>query len=1016
MVQVYVLSFAISIQFCIRKILSFVLLLLGVNTFSFSQATSFLPFTKLEIKNGLPGINVRKITKDKFGFMWFATQDGISRFDGKSFINLNSYNVDPKRKILGTDVYDIRPDKAGDYLWALSAYGGLNKIDIKTCNVINTYRVKHLVDAAKTLWYKCFQENDNSIIVGTNEGIVSLFSKKTSKTEYSFSLEKEFNCKGQLEDIMIDEMNRVWFFISGKGILITDPSCTKKVSFIPASLLSNRSFEYSDYAVFKNSLLLATTVGLYIIDIKNTILIESENTNAFIADNFSSAKLHSISIFDSAAIICGKNLIVKTNLLNWQTEKIQLAGNFEDRSWITLTNSVYFNGQTIWIGSPAGVGWIRDINSPFSAYFSSFDGQNIKINHAITICKATDSSVLVCGDDGLYLMNHHTSYIKQILNDGYYYSVFPVTKGYFIASAEFKSLKLLDSKFKPVNILSVFPELKPIKDDLLMCSAKLGDSVIFMASQNRFGLYIWDVNSGKIDTINTGTKKLQLRNNNINRLFIDSQKRLWIVCENAVSIYNHSKKTIDHIPLEDEMTKAPLSINMDICETANGFWLTSYGTGIIELSDDLSLKKIYTAKDGINNLGLYKIFNLNDSLIMASSNNGLIVLNVKNKKIKNYYAEDGLQSNSFEEASGDKSGRFVFMGGFNGITKIDVLKLIPYYSAPVLTFSTINRTSLNKTTDTLNTHISKIKIPSNISQITINFSAINYFDPEKLKFAYRIVEKDDTWNVTTNSFIQSFRLEQGKYTLQVKAITEDGIESDTKELTLIFLPKWYETFLFKALVILSIIAIAYSLYRLRINQLKKEQRIRTKLASDLHDDLGSTMNSVKVYANLAIMEKQAGKYLPLIKQGAQEAITGIRDIIWVLDDSKDTMEHLFSRISTFASPLCEANQIRYQLQITDNARSHKLKQEERRNLYMMLKEAVNNSIKYSGGQTIAIEAALQKGKPAIQIKDDGKGFAAETSSEGNGLKNMQRRAKEIKYDFRIESSPGNGATIHLEKI
>jgi signal transduction histidine kinase len=176
------------------------------------------------------------------------------------------------------------------------------------------------------------------------------------------------------------------------------------------------------------------------------------------------------------------------------------------------------------------------------------------------------------------------------------------------------------------------------------------------------------------------------------------------------------------------------------------------------------------------------------------------------------------------------------------------------------------------------------------------------------------------------------------------------------------------------------------------------------------------MNSVKVYANLAIMEKQQEKYLFKIKESTQEAITGIRDIIWVLDDSKDSIEHLLSRISLFASPLCEANGIQYKQEITDEARDHKLGQEEKRNLYMMLKETVNNAIKYSGATKIEIGISVKKGKPAIQIKDDGKGFDVKAASDGNGLKNMNRRAREIKYLINIQSGPGNGTAIYFQKI
>ncbi len=94
----------------------------------------------------------------------------------------------------------------------------------------------------------------------------------------------------------------------------------------------------------------------------------------------------------------------------------------------------------------------------------------------------------------------------------------------------------------------------------------------------------------------------------------------------------------------------------------------------------------------------------------------------------------------------------------------------------------------------------------------------------------------------------------------------------------------------------------------------------------------------------------------------------------------------------------------YKQEIADEARDHKLGQEEKRNLYMMMKEAVNNAIKYSGAKKMEIEVSVKKGKPAIQIKDDGKGFDSKNAGDGNGLKNMKRRAKEIKYKISILSS------------
>ena len=197
--------------------------------------------------------------------------------------------------------------------------------------------------------------------------------------------------------------------------------------------------------------------------------------------------------------------------------------------------------------------------------------------------------------------------------------------------------------------------------------------------------------------------------------------------------------------------------------------------------------------------------------------------------------------------------------------------------------------------------------------------------------------------------------------------------------------------------------------------MKKEEKIRNQLASDLHDDLGSTLNSVKVYSDLAMMEKENPNHLLKIKEGTKDAIAGVRDLIWVLDDKRDTIQDLFSRISQFAAPLCEANHIEFIQKIDDSLYHHELGKEEKRNIYMILKESVNNSIKYAGCQTIELKVSAEGKKLHFSIRDDGKGFDKEKTKEGNGLKNIANRAKEISYKSSITSSAGNGTTIMLEK-
>jgi signal transduction histidine kinase len=174
------------------------------------------------------------------------------------------------------------------------------------------------------------------------------------------------------------------------------------------------------------------------------------------------------------------------------------------------------------------------------------------------------------------------------------------------------------------------------------------------------------------------------------------------------------------------------------------------------------------------------------------------------------------------------------------------------------------------------------------------------------------------------------------------------------------------------------------------------------VAGDLHDELGSTLNSVKIFANLALLEKDNTTHLEKIKESTQSAISGVKDIIWVLDDKRDTLDHLLGRIDQFARPICEAAGISYKQQSGGNE-NYKLGKEEKRNLYMIIKESINNSIKYSDCTLIELLIKNTGGKLNISISDNGKGFDKDKIASGYGLRNIVHRSKEIEYHAEINS-------------
>ncbi|MEY2917802.1 MAG: hypothetical protein RIS73_1516, partial [Bacteroidota bacterium] len=418
-------------------------------------------------------------------------------------------------------------------------------------------------------------------------------------------------------------------------------------------------------------------------------------------------------------------------------------------------------------------------------------------------------------------------------------------------------------------------------------------------------------------------------------------------------------------------------------------------------------------RDGLSNDGVYKIFPYKNNLIITT-NYGLSVFDVKNKIFKNYYRSDGLHSNNFEEAVGFVERDTIYTGGIRGISVINPDLMYQNTKAPTLFISSINLKSSLGSKDSSNLFYKSCTIPDNTTQVTIHFSGINYSNPDRTTFAYKINEKGKEWiNLGIQNFVTLIGLSPGTYHLQVKTANEDGVWSEPKELILEFQPKWYQTWWFKLLIFLTTAAIIYALYRYRISQIEKQHAIRKNIATDLHDDLGSTLNSVKVFTNLAISGVKQEESLQQVKDNLTEATMSLRDMIWVLDDSLDTVDELITRLKQFAIPVAAASNIEAIIKADSDVNNRTLTKEEKRNLFLICKEAINNSIKYSSATQIDVAITASGKKIQIIVADNGKGFNVDEVKKGYGLKNMQYRAGQIKFKVVLQSAPDRGTQTHI---
>jgi signal transduction histidine kinase len=296
----------------------------------------------------------------------------------------------------------------------------------------------------------------------------------------------------------------------------------------------------------------------------------------------------------------------------------------------------------------------------------------------------------------------------------------------------------------------------------------------------------------------------------------------------------------------------------------------------------------------------------------------------------------------------------------------------------------------------------------------VYFTGLDYKNPDRVKYAYKIPEIKDEWiSLGTQNSIPLIGLTPGTYHLQVKTSTRDGSWSDPKELTLNFLPKWYQTWWLRLLACITTAAFIYLFYRYRISQIKKQHEIRKNIAADLHDNLGSSLNSVKIFANLALNGIQPEGNLKQVIKSMEQATMDLRDMLWVLDDSLDTIDELVTRLNQYTGPVSSAINIDTRIKTDFDTGKRLLTKKEKSNMLLICKEAINNSIKYSGATQITVVIASNGPKIHITIADNGKGFNINEVKKGYGLHNMQYRAKQIKYNIVITTAEEKGTQIEI---
>jgi signal transduction histidine kinase len=209
----------------------------------------------------------------------------------------------------------------------------------------------------------------------------------------------------------------------------------------------------------------------------------------------------------------------------------------------------------------------------------------------------------------------------------------------------------------------------------------------------------------------------------------------------------------------------------------------------------------------------------------------------------------------------------------------------------------------------------------------------------------------------------------------------------------------------------------YAVHDIRVKRLLAVELLRTRVARDLHDDMGSTLSTINILSSMAknkvqVDNNKTTEYLGKISEYSERMMDAMDDIVWSIKPSNDSMHKITARMREFATNVLEAKEIDFEFTIDESVYEVKLNMEARRDFFLIFKEAVNNAAKYSKAKHLVIRLTMKNRKLVLIVKDDGVGFNL-VEADGNGLGNMQKRADQLNGYITIESQKGDGTCVNL---
>ena len=404
-----------------------------------------------------------------------------------------------------------------------------------------------------------------------------------------------------------------------------------------------------------------------------------------------------------------------------------------------------------------------------------------------------------------------------------------------------------------------------------------------------------------------------------------------------------------------------------------------------------------------------------DARLWLGTNQGIVSYHPGTGQVRRFTVDDGLVGNSISLCHRDGSGALWFSDK-SGLSKLEA-KDATASSLPPARLREIRIAGEAVPLPSLgSSSAGPLRIPAERRRLSVEFFAVHDGSGSPVRFQYRLEGSDREWSTPTrNRRVEYGQLAPGGYRFLVRTVSEDGKPSDAPAVVSldVLAPLWQRGW-FLALCVVAATGIGYSLHRVRVARAIALERVRTRIATDLHDDIGSSLSQIAILSQLAARRPELQQRITAL---AGEVIDAMSDVVWAISPRWDTLAALVTRMRRFASELFPDESVALELHLPDGG-DERIDPQLRRQLYLVFKEALHNVRRHAEARCVRVELGREGKEWVLHVEEDGRGFDPDRESEGHGLRSMRQRAERVGGRLDVRSSPeGTRLTLRIpEKL